>query len=174
MVASAVYPQTPSITARFDGEGIGVIYNPDPKRFSGPLILSAPDPKSQGTDVSKLETLQVCLSTGTQFVEFDKWEKIEAFEGNKVLLERLKRRRVLTVLRPDIPEDALPTCTTRDFVDDEDALQLIENSFHLEWLQACFNQETQRPRVRQACGSRLQEVRQLIAAKKLPENIFRG
>lgn len=171
MVSSIPKPQ--SITARFDGDGVAVIYQPDPKKFSGPIGFGAPAPK--GTKkAGELETIQVVLSVGTQFVEFDKWEKIESFEGNKSVLKRLTKRRILTVIKPDVPEEDFPTRTTKDFSDEDDALQLVENSFHLEWLQACFNQETQRPRVREACQGRIQVVRQMVEAKKLPENVFRG
>lgn len=160
-------PAQANLLASTNGLGVAVVYRPDDKKFSGSVGFSAPV-KGGGrkSNALAIESVSLLLTPGTQFVDPDKWALIYEHPANKGVIDRMVRRRTLAVYEPQHGE-AGPTGTTLDFPDEDDAINLIENSYGMDWLRASFAQETQRMRVKDACRERMEVLNRMANERKI-------
>lgn len=161
-------PAQANLLASTNGLGIAVVYRPDERKFSGSVGFSAPVKASSQRKSTALaiETAQLLLTPGTQFVEAEKWALIYGHASNKETIDRMIRRRTLAVYEPEHGENG-PTGTTIDFPDEDDAINLVENSYGMDWLRASFAQETQRMRVKDACRERMEVLNRMANDRKI-------
>lgn len=133
---------------------VTLILTPERDKVNCPYRFAVPIKTKNAKGNNDLIVGGIFLHPGSNVVSGEDFAAIK----NNFFFKRCEKKGVIRVFSPEISEGVAPTGTTRDY-DINDALEIIEQSNDIEWLQRCIAKDD-RDGIAVSCQQRIKEIQE--------------
>jgi len=132
---------------------VTIVFNPTLVKREGLFRFPVPVAATGKEPVVELNGKIPFLTPGSNLIEVEVYEAM----SKSAYFDRFVKNGVLKVFIPEIPEGGRVTGTSADYANLQDAVDIIEQSNDVEWIQRCLAKDD-RDGIATACQNRIAAI----------------